>query len=116
MATKPAFKGGAVRFWRIDDLLLEADTGGKDRRSSAASERARSRPRSCVLIGRSWGQQHWRSERYLRSLFVAGAPAVIVRWGWSRAHPFRQNYADLLCADLNIVVVEFQHQQLRPHL
>ena len=32
-------------------------------RSSAASERARSRPRSCVLIGRSRGQQHWRPER-----------------------------------------------------
>src|SRR5713226_2153065 len=31
--------------------------------SSAASERAQSRPRSYVLIGRSWGQQHSRPER-----------------------------------------------------
>jgi hypothetical protein len=31
--------------------------------SSAASERAQSRPRSCVLIGRFWDQQHFQPER-----------------------------------------------------
>jgi hypothetical protein len=56
-------------------------------RSSAASERARSRPRSCVLIGRSWGQQHWRPERLPASDRLRECNEGACSFRWSGARP-----------------------------
>ena len=51
------------------------------------SQWLRSRPRSCVLIGRSWGQQHWRPERLPASDRLRECNEGACSFRWSGARP-----------------------------